>query len=213
MKKWTSLLSPWTVATALVVTFTIALTAFTIVSMQLTINRTRHLYDLLLAEYTSLYDDTLRAGVDTEAPDPADVTSDLTGPPGERGPAGLDGKTGPAGPPWLPGEDGQPGPVGPAGLPGLDGVQGIQGLPGAAGPVGPQGERGEPGETGPQGVQGPAGPVGPAGPEGLAGPQGPAGIEGRSVLSIICGQDGDWYITYSDSTTSSTPGPCRLTEQ
>ena len=77
------------------------------------------------------------------------------------------------------------------------------------GPVGPPG----PAST----VAGPAGQDGRNGADstvpGPEGPQGPPGLDGapgRGVTSLSCEADGTWLISYSDGTTSTTAGPCRV---
>jgi hypothetical protein len=132
-----------------------------------------------------------------------DPVPGLTGTPGTPGPAGLDGQDG------QDGTDGRPPSTseiaaaivaycetyectGPAGADGADGVDGANGQDGVNGS---DGSPGSPGTTG---------PVGPSGP------QGPAGNDGKSVTAVECLDDGTWRITYSDSSTSTTPGPCRV---
>ena len=158
---------------------------------------------------------------DQDVCDRADEVVD-EGPPttvsGERGPAGPAGPTGfpgrpgiegPSGPSGAPGAEGQPGTdgqsimgtPGPLGLPGAPGSTGEPGSPGADGPAGP------PGESGPAG---PTGPEGPPGPTGTPGEPGQPGTDGRGVLTLTCQDDGTWLITYTDDTTSTTPGPCRI---
>lgn len=58
--------------------------------------------------------------------------------------------------------------------------------------------------------QGPTGPTGPTGPEG---PQGPAGKDAVSIDDTDCvgtGADSYWRIHYSDGTTGTSLGPCRI---
>ncbi|VXB81523.1 collagen-like protein [Aeromicrobium sp. 9AM] len=86
-------------------------------------------------------------------------------------------------------------------------------VPGPAGRDGRDGRSitGPPGEsiTGPPGdsVTGPQGAVGPA---GSAGKDGTDGKDGRSITSTSCQSDGTWLITYSDDTTQTVDGPCRI---
>lgn len=137
------------------------------------------------------------------------------GPQGEAGPTGTpgrDGRPGLAGPPGEDGDDGVPGAagtpgrtvVGSPGSNGLDGGAGLDGAPGAPGSPGADGAPGAPGEAGPQGPPGPAGEVGPVGPAGTP------GADGRGIAVLECQTDGTWLITYTDDTTSTTPGPCRV---
>ena len=149
---------------------------------------------------------------------------------GERGPVGPVGPTGVPGRPGTEGAAGAPGEQGAEGAPGEPGVDGRSilgtpgplGLPGAPGNAGEPGAPGADGPAGPPGESGPAGPTGPAGPPGVAGPPGSAGLpgaagtpgeDGRGVLTLTCQDDGTWLITYTDDTTSTTPGPCRVQEQ
>ncbi len=110
------------------------------------------------------------------------------------GPRGRDGVDGPRGPAGAPGADGKDGPAGADGEPGA---------PGAAGVAGEDGSDGQPG------VDGKDGAAGPAGPPGESGATGPAGEPGRSITTVTC-PDGDWIITYSDGTSDTVTGPCRL---
>lgn len=151
-------------------------------------------------------------------------------PVGEKGDPGPQGEPGIQGPRGLQGAQGPPGPQGPAG------PQGPPGAPGKAGPIGitgqsPQcllepsrcvgavGPKGDPGEQGPQGPQGepgaagetgPEGPPGPQGDPGTTGPAGPKGEPGRGIADTDCQEDGTWLITYTDGTTSTSRGPCRI---
>lgn len=108
------------------------------------------------------------------------------------GPRGRDGDAG------RPGRDGAPGEsiTGPAGPAGKDGAS-------VTGPAGADGAPGKDGE------QGPAGPAGPAGKDGRDGTEGQPGKDGRSITSVSCPEQ-DWVITYSDGTTDTVTGPCRL---
>lgn len=134
------------------------------------------------------------------------------GPPGPAGPQGPVGPEGPRGPIGITGQS----PaclleptrcVGPKGANGAPGAAGEDGKPGAAGKAGPQGPKGDPG---PAGAQGDPGPAGPQGPPGAQGPAGVDGKDGRGVQSMTCQDDGSWLITYTDGTTSTTDGPCRV---
>jgi hypothetical protein len=134
------------------------------------------------------------------------------GDPGDQGPRGVQGAMGPQGP------AGPQGPQGPPGAPGRTGPIGITGQSpqcllepsrcvGAAGPKGdpgPQGSQGEPG------APGETGPQGPAGPQGDPGATGPTGAAGRGIADTDCQEDGTWLITYTDGTSSTSRGPCRI---
>lgn len=143
---------------------------------------------------------------------PPTTVSGERGPAGPAGPTGFPGRPGTEGPSGPPGAEGQPGTdgqsimgtPGPLGLPGAPGSTGEPGSPGADGPAGP------PGESGPSG---PTGPEGPPGPTGTPGEPGQPGTDGRGVLTLTCQDDGTWLITYTDDTTSTTPGPCRVLGQ
>jgi hypothetical protein len=127
-----------------------------------------------------------------------DIAEEPTEPvPGPVGPRGPEGEQGPRG---FTGEAGPPGPVGPAGA---------QGLPGGVGPAGPTGTDGADGADGASGesIVGPEGPPGPAGP---AGADGADGADGRGIVSIACGGDNNWVITFTDDTTQTVAGPCRF---
>ncbi|WP_218044411.1 collagen-like protein [Paramicrobacterium chengjingii] len=81
---------------------------------------------------------------------------------------------------------------------------GCQGPVGETGPQGPQGEQGAPGES----ITGPQGPVGPKGDTGSAGSD---GKDGRGITTITCDTETlDWIITYTDDTTTTVDGPCRI---
>lgn len=125
------------------------------------------------------------------------------GPQGPPGPQGPVGPTGPQGPIGITGQS----PVcllaptkcvGPAGAKGADGKQGTDGT---------QGPQGEPGATGAKGDQG---VPGVAGKDGADGQPGADGKDGRGVKSVDCQADGTWLITYTDATTSTADGPCRV---
>lgn len=93
---------------------------------------------------------------------------------------------------------------GPRGIPGVTGPRGPRGLPGAPGAAGESGAAGGVGEPG---AAGPAGPKGDPGPAGKDGAPGPAG---RGLASMACAENGDWHITYTDGTTQTVSGPCRV---
>lgn len=119
---------------------------------------------------------------------------------GKDGKDGKDGAPGPRGTPGLDGKDGEPGP---AGSPGPTGAAGRDGVNGAT-------VNGKDGETGPAG---PAGPVGPTGPAGPIGPAGASGAPGRGMIGGNCvgtGESSYWLLEYSDGTSQTVPGPCRI---
>jgi hypothetical protein len=102
---------------------------------------------------------------------------------------------------------------GPAGKPGAAGPSGPVGPVGATGPKGDKGDPGQVGDSGPDGPPGDPGPQGDPGPAGATGPtglQGPAGADGRGITSVTCQDDGTWLITYTDGTTSTADGPCKV---
>lgn len=111
---------------------------------------------------------------------------------------------GPRGPAGTPGVDGDVGPRGPAGEPGV-GLPGTSGKDGSS-VTGPAGSDGSPGEDG---SAGPAGPPGKDGRDGSNGSDGAPGKDGRSITSVTCPEQ-DWVITYSDGTSDTVNGPCRL---
>lgn len=220
MRAWLSRVSPWQVLSALVVGSVLALGIFTFVSMADTIERNRGMYDDLMVEYTDLYDEAVRGGVEPAAPDPSEVES-------QPGPAGTPGSQGPPGPRGPQGDPGEPGAdstsPGPPGPPGLDGrsITGPTGSTGATGPPGQPGSNGQdstvagpPGAPGANGADsttpGPQGPPGNDGAPGAPGAAGPAGNDGRGIASLTCQDDGSWLITYTDGATSTTSGPCRV---
>lgn len=171
----------------------------------------------LLDQYEDLYEQATKSGADVDVPSPVEVRHGDPGPRGERGPEGERGPRGPRGVPGPPGEVGPPGPpgaFGPEGERGRAGADGATGATGARGEAGQDGARGPQGERGAQGERGPAGPAGPAGDDGARGPTGPAGepgAPGLGIQAVTCGGDGQWVITYTDGTTSTTSGPCRAT--
>lgn len=81
---------------------------------------------------------------------------------------------------------------------------------GAPGQTGTAGEAGNVGQPGANGADGAVGPTGPAGPPGPQGDPGTAGADGRGVTAVTCQNDGTWLITYTDGTTSTTQGPCKI---
>jgi hypothetical protein len=142
-------------------------------------------YQALLDKYTKLYSQIAGSGQTPSQPAPSEIEP-LPGPAGKTGATGATGPSGPVGATGPQGEKVEPGPIGPAGADGADGA---------------------PGDPGPQG---PPGDPGPAGATGPAGPQGPAGADGRGITSVTCQDDGSWLISYTDGTTSTTQGPCKI---
>lgn len=84
--------------------------------------------------------------------------------------------------------------------------------------------KGEKGDTGPAseipgpagadsqvpGPQGVTGNDGKDGKDGDKGDTGDTGAPGRGITSISCGTDGDWVFTFTDDTTTTITGPCRV---
>lgn len=99
---------------------------------------------------------------------------------------------------------------GPRGIPGVTGPRGPRGLAGAAGPAGEVGPTGAPGEAGSAGSAGPKGEAGPAGKDGANGKDGAPGAAGRGISSVACLDSGDWQFTFTDGTTQSVAGPCKV---
>ena len=172
--------------------------------------------DELTDQYVELYAQAEAEGVTPRTVQPDEVRDDEPrrgerGATGERGPRGFDG---PPGPPGRDGRDGANGQDGSDSAPGLMGLAGQAGAPGAPGAPGLPGDRGPAGPAGATGDPGPAGPAGPAGQDGAPGPAGPAGApgpagkDGRGIQTVTCQDNGTWAITYTDGTTSTTPGPC-----
>lgn len=159
-------------------------------------------YDALLAEYQQVTDDCTDAAdcVTTATPpslipDSDEVSEGVPGAPGSPGATGSRGEKGEQGDMGVPGQTGPPGPPGAAGADGKPGADGSSGSPGSNGPTG------DPGSSG---------PAGPAGADGAPGAPGSNGLDGRGIASVVCETDGTWTITYTDSTTSTTSGPCRI---
>lgn len=147
------------------------------------------------ADDVEVYDEELCSRLEAAADTGAAIA-------GRDGKDGRDGAAGPRGLDGRDGQDGAPGPEGPAGRDGADGI-GRDGLAGLAGRDG----------ASIIGPEGPAGPVGPTGPAGPVGPSGPAGADGRGIKNMQCiGEGNDSYVlvTFSDDTTTTWAGPCRL---
>lgn len=119
---------------------------------------------------------------------------------------GKDGRDGAPGPRGMPGIDGKDGADGRDGVDGQDGANGANGANGLDG-------QGVAGRDGTDGAAGPAGPAGPQGPPGEPGAPGAPGADGRGIFNMECvGEGDDSYVlvTFTDSTTTVWPGPCRL---
>lgn len=110
----------------------------------------------------------------------------------------------------VPGSPGSRGPTGPAGSPGAPGTPGDEGVKGGDGSNGSAGSTGQPGEKGSDGKDGADGAPGPQGPAGVDGTNGTNGVDGRGIRSTSCEPDGTWLITYTDDTTETADGPCRV---
>lgn len=134
---------------------------------------------------------------------------------GKAGPIGATGIQGPQGPPGIQGDPGKQGPVGKPGIPGnspkclllVSACSGPTGPRGDQGPAGPAGKDGEQGPAGADGVAGKDGADGATGAQGEMGVQGPKGV---GISSTTCQPDGAWLITYTDGTTDTAQGPCRI---
>ena len=133
-----------------------------------------------------VYDQDLCARLEAVATEP---TNPAAGPKGDKGDPGRDGR------------DGKNSTVpGPAGPPGQDGNDGLDSL--IAGPPGPTGTAGKDSTV-----------PGPAGPPGADGTDGAPGADGRGISSVTCEGTGDasyWVVTYTDGTSQTSTGPCRL---
>lgn len=81
---------------------------------------------------------------------------------------------------------------------------------GIAGLNGDDGSRGEGGPAGSDGQTGATGSTGTDGKDGKDGADGTNGSDGRGIASMSCGDDGAWTITYTDGTTETVEGPCRV---
>ena len=134
-----------------------------------------------------VYDQDLCARLEAVATEPANPAA---GPKGDKGDPGRDGR------------DGKDSTVpGPAGPPGKDGSDGLDSLI-----AGPPGATGAPGKD--------SSVPGPAGPPGADGADGAPGADGRGISSVTCEGTGDasyWVVTYTDGTSQTSTGPCRLT--
>lgn len=158
----------------------------------------------LLDDYSSLVDECREAeGCIVRTPDPAEIMGMIEG---MRGPRGDSGSVGPAGPPPTFASVLEALRVYCAGgvCVGASGEPGVPGLPGEPGAPGPAGADGAQGLTGAQGEPGPPGPAGAPGANGL---------DGRGLASLECvdtEESSDWLVTFTDGTTTTVVGPCRL---
>lgn len=150
-----------------------------------------------------------------------DVKPSQPGPAGPPGPRGVKGEPGQdstvPGPAGKPGEDGEdsdiPGPVGQQGEAGIPGPAGEPGTSGEKGEAGQKGEAGAPGQNGAPGSKGEKGDKGDKGEPGAKGDKGDTGSpgkNGRGVASVTCTADGDWLFTFTDDTSITVDGPCRV---
>lgn len=117
--------------------------------------------------------------------DPTTVTPPAPGKDGRDGVDGKDGIDGKNGKNGLDGKDGINGKDGADGIP-MDGIDGIDGTDGVDGTNGTDGK------------------------DGADGTNGTDGADGRGIAMIECHSTGDWIITYTDGTTTTVPGPCRV---
>lgn len=167
--------------------------------------------DQVQEEYNGLYREyTDTTGGEPDAATPSQVNESVADTPGRPGAAGA---TGPQGPRGMMGERGQTGPVGPVGPAGEAGGVGAPGAAGSSGKDGLSGSNGKDGNQGEAGAAGAPGPTGPVGPQGLEGPQGVAGtngVDGRGIAGMTCNTDGSWTISYTDNTSMTVGGPCRV---
>jgi hypothetical protein len=94
---------------------------------------------------------------------------------------------------------------------------------GPTGTAGQPGAQGSPGATGPQGIQGPHGDPATSAQiaaavtaycgqdsKPCAGTPGKDGKDGRGIADTDCQADGTWLISYTDGTTDTALGPCRI---
>lgn len=145
---------------------------------------------------------------------------------GDPGPTGATGATGASGSPGKQGEKGDTGEAGEAGRDGEDstvagpsGAAGASGAPGKDGKdslvPGSKGEKGDKGDKGDPGADSTVpGPSGAPGKDGTDGAPGKDGKDGRGITGVKCVGTGDtshWEITYTDGTTQTSDGPCRIT--
>jgi hypothetical protein len=110
----------------------------------------------------------------------------------------------------VPGAPGSRGPAGTPGSPGVPGTPGEAGEKGGTGAGGSTGSAGQSGEKGADGKDGSDGKDGAPGTPGADGVNGTNGADGRGIRSVACQDDGTWLITYTDDTTETADGPCRV---
>lgn len=146
-----------------------------------------------------------------------------TGATGQAGRDGRDGRDGAPGKPGPPGATGKAGPTPPClmtssrcqGRTGIPGRPGTPGADGRDGANGVDGQNGADGKDGLDGQDGATGQPGKDGADGKPGADGAAGKDGRGIAETDCVDDdtetgSHWVITYTDDTTSTSPGPCRV---
>lgn len=141
-----------------------------------------------------------------------DVKPAEPGPQGRRGLQGPRGVPGPAGTPGTDGETGEQGEAGQPGAEGQPGQDGESGSPGEDGEPGAAGQAGAPGKNGTTGQPGAKGEKGDPGKTGDKGEKGDKGEAGRGVKSVTCTASGDWSFTFTDGTTVTVTGPCRVSD-
>lgn len=165
----------------------------------------------LIGQYTKLFGESKKAGVNPTTPAPADLpTTPEVGAKGATGASGRDGVsivsaecTGSGLEIFF--SDGSQSDagtcVGPAGKSGSPGPSGAPGVNGANSTV-----------AGPQGSPGPAGAPGQDGAPGKDGAPGPAGPAGNGLSSVTCVAEADastaFRFTYTDGTTQDVAGAC-----
>lgn len=191
-----------------------------VVGLQSGLRETTAVVDVSAAQRDALAGDVgkLRAQLQREGitPDAPPAKTTVGGVPGSTLAPTLPGAAGRPGPTGSPGDPGEPGRDATA-SPGVPGAAGkdATGAPGAAGTPGKD-ATGAPGKDGAAGADSTVlGPPGPGGQPGPPGSPGPEGQSGRGVAAIECQGAGDasqWVITYTDGTTSTSAGPCRLAQ-
>ncbi|MCC3276363.1 collagen-like protein [Arthrobacter sp. zg-Y20] len=140
------------------------------------------------ADDVQVYDQDLCARLEAVAEEPSNPA---TGPKGDKGDPGRDGRDGQDGAPGAKGDKGDAGEA--STIPGATGINGTNGLDGAPGPPGKDGIDGR---------------------NGTDGTDGAPGADGRGISSVTCegtGESSYWVVTYTDGTSQTSTGPCRLT--
>lgn len=126
--------------------------------------------------------------------------------PGDRGDRGLKGDKGDKGDRGLPGSPGRAGPTPPCMLVSTK----CQGRPGIPGKTGADGTDGVDGQDGADGTDGVDGVDGKDGVDGTDGKDGRGIASGPSCVDDDTGAGSHWVTTYTDGTTSTSDGPCRI---